>query len=317
MPHLRGRALLLPGLLLLLLVAFAVSTDKFLTIPNLTNLSRQSVYLLLVALGQMVVLLCGQLDLSVGATVALSSVITAMTLKSLADASPLTSIVVAVAAGLATGVAVGLFNGVVVAVLRAPAFMVTLGTTSIAGACALLLTNGVPVSGLAEAFTGSLGTGRLFGIPVPILVAALVALLLYVFLSWTVAGRSMYAVGGNAAAARAAGIRTSGTTLAAFVLCSVLSALAGVLLAARVGSGEASLGTTYVLLSIAAAVLGGTSLFGGEGRVGYVVLGVLFIAVLNNGMNLLRIPSYLQELALGVVLIAAVLGETAREVRRT
>lgn len=306
---------LLPALVVLLLVVFSVASDKFLTADNLTNISRQSVYLLLVALGQMLILICGQLDLSVGATVSLASIVTAKALVTSGVTSPVSAVAIGVAAGLVTGAIVGLFNGLFVAVLRAPAFMVTLGTTSVATAIGLMITKGVPVSGLPDAFTDTLGSGRLLGVPVPILVAVVVVAGLAVFLRWTVSGRSMYAVGGNATAARFAGIMTGRVTMLGFVLCSLLAALSGVMLAARVGSGEVSLGGTYVLLSIAAAVLGGTSLFGGEGRVLYVVLGVLFIGILNNGMNLLQIPSYTQELALGLVLIFAVLGEAAHEKR--
>jgi len=126
-------------------------------------------------------------------------------------------------------------------------------------------------------------------------------------------GRDMYAIGGNAEAARAAGIDVRRTMLIGFVLCSVLAALAGVLLTARVGSGEASLGGSYVMLSIAAAVLGGTSLFGGEGKVWRVVVGVLFLGVLSNGMNLLHVSSYVQQLVIGAVLICAVGLERLRE----
>ncbi|GAA1822715.1 ABC transporter permease [Planosporangium flavigriseum] len=291
---------LLPILLVAMLVVFATVEPRFLSAQNLTNVGRQSVYLLLVTLGQMIVLLCAQLDLSVGSTIALTSVITALALS--AEVPP----VLAVLAGLGVGLVVGLVNGLVVAFWHVPSFMVTLGTTSLATGAALLLSNGAPVTGVPLSFSAFLGTGSLGGIPVPVIIAVLVALAVYGILYWTNFGRNIFAIGGNELAATVAGIRVKAVLVAAFVVCSVLTSLAGVLLTARVASGEATLGGSFVLLSIAAAVLGGTSLFGGEGRIGLVVLGVIFIGVLNNGMNLLQISSYIQQLVLGAVLISAV-----------
>jgi ribose transport system permease protein len=296
---------LLPVLLVVMVVVFAVAEPRFLAVDNLENIGRQSVYLLLITMAQMLVLLCAELDLSVGATVALVSVITALTMSSVAGGGT-TAIIVGVAAGLGVGLLVGLVNGVVVAYLKVPSFMVTLGTTSVATGAALLLSNGAPVTGIPLAFSDTWGTGVFLGLPVPLIVAVLVAIAMYVVLYWTTLGRNIYAVGGNADAAKVAGIRVNWVLISAFLLCSGLTALSGILLTARVASGEATLGASFVLLSIAAAVLGGTSLFGGEGRLGLVILGVVFIGVLSNGMNLLRVSSYVQQLVIGVVLISAV-----------
>jgi ribose transport system permease protein len=241
----------------------------------------------------------------VGSTIALTSVVTALVLSSATEPTAGT-MVLAVLAGLGVGVVVGLVNGLVVAFWRVPSFMVTLGTTSLAAGAALLLSNGAPVTGVPLGFSDFLGTGSLLGLPVPLIIALLAALVIYGVLYWTSFGRNIFAVGGNELAATVAGIRVKAVLVAAFVLCSVLTSLAGVLLTARVASGEATLGSSFVLLSIAAAVLGGTSLFGGEGRLGLVILGVVFIGVLNNGMNLLQISSYVQQLVLGAVLISAV-----------
>ena len=180
--------------------------------------------------------------------------------------------------------------------------MVTLGTTSVATGAALLLSNGAPVTGIPVAFSDIFGTGVFLGLPVPLIGAVLVAIAMYVVLYWTTLGRNIYAVGGNADAAKVAGIRVNWVLISGFLLCSGLTALSGILLTARVATGEATLGTSFVLLSIAAAVLGGTSLFGGEGRLGLVILGVVFIGVLSNGMNLMRVSSYVQQLVIGVVL---------------
>jgi ribose transport system permease protein len=296
---------LLPVLLVAMLVFFAATEPRFLAMDNLANIGRQSVYLLLITMAQMIVLLCAQLDLSVGATVSVVSVVTALTMSEWGGGTT-SAIVVGVAAGMCVGLLVGLVNGFVVAYLNVPSFMVTLGTTSVATGAALMMSRGAPVTGVPSEFTEVWGTGQWFGLPVPLIVAVVAAIVVYIGLYWTTMGRNMFAVGGNADAARVAGINVRWVLISAFLFASALTALSGILLTARVASGEANLGGSYVLLSIAAAVLGGTSLFGGEGRLGLVILGVLFIGVLSNGMNLLRVSSYVQQLIIGVVLISAV-----------
>ncbi|GAA1150579.1 ABC transporter permease [Nesterenkonia lutea] len=309
--RLRPTHIALPLMLLALVIVFSVLSNDFLTSANLISVARQSVYLLLVTFAQMIVLLNAQLDLSVGAVIGLSSVVTALTLQEFGDLGVWT-IPVALLVGTVAGILCGFFNSIAIAVLGAPAFMVTLGSMSVFTAAGLLLTNGTPASGLPVSFTSFLGTGRVVGIPVPILFALVVAVLLYVFLAWTVTGRNMYAVGGNAEAARTAGINVTWSVMLAFLISGGLAGLCGVLLAARVGSGEASLGSSYLLMTIAAAVLGGAALFGGDAAVRHAVLGVLFISILNNGMNLIRVPSYMQELVLGLVLIGAVVGNAGK-----
>ncbi|AQA03156.1 sugar ABC transporter permease [Mycobacterium sp. MS1601] len=296
---------LLPFLLVAMVILFAVLEPRFLAPDNLANIGRQSVYLLLITMAQMIVLLCAQLDLSVGATVALVSVVTALTMSNWSGGT-LSAVVVGVAAGMGVGLLVGLINGAAVTLFNVPSFMVTLGTTSAASGAALILSDGAPVTGIPLKFSDLFGTGQWLGLPIPLIIAVIAAVGVYVLLYWTTLGRSFFAVGGNQDAARVAGIEVRKVLICAFLLCSGLTALSGVLLTARVASGEATLGTTYVLLSIAAAVLGGTSLFGGEGRLGLVILGVLFIGILSNGMNLLRVSSYVQQLVIGVVLVSAV-----------
>jgi ribose transport system permease protein len=284
---------------------FAIAEPRFLSVDNLTNVGRQSVYLLLITLAQMVLLLCAQLDLSVGATVALTSVVTAMVMSETSGPTPVV-ILLGVLAGIGIGVLMGLLNAFLVTQLKVPSFMATLGSTSIATGAALMLSKGAPVIGLPAPFLDVFGTGSWLGVPVPVAIAVLFTLVLYGVLYWTSFGRNLFAVGGNQQAAAVAGIRVKAVLVSAFLLCSVLTAIAGVLLTARVASGEATLGSSYVLLSIAAAVLGGTSLFGGEGRLGMVVLGVLFIGILSNGMNLVHVSSYVQQLVIGAVLVLAV-----------
>lgn len=302
---------LLPILFVGLIVFFAVMEPRFIDLANIANVSRQSVFLLLITLGQMIVLINAQLDLSVGATVAITSVIVATVTSRIGEG--IGALFGGVAVALVVGLGVGLLNGAIVSLWRVPSFMATLGTTSILTGTALLITKGAPVTGVPFSFMDVLGTGNLFGIPTPVIIGVAVLLLVMLFMNRIPAGRNMYAIGGNVEAARVAGISVRRTTLLAFVLCSVFAALAGMLLAARLGSGEASLGASYVMLSIAAAVLGGTSLFGGEGVVWRVLLGVLFMGVLSNGMNLLHISSYVQEIVIGCVLVMAVGLERLRE----
>lgn len=303
---------LLPALLILMCVGFAIVEPRFVDGSNLLNVARQSVFLLLIAMGQMIVLINAQLDLSVGATVALTSVVVA-SVTAASSGGP-ESVLLGLGAGLLLGIAIGLVNGCIVAFWKVPSFMATLGSTSVLTGLALIISKGAPIIGLPMIFSDALATSSVLGIPVPVLLGVVIAIAMGIFMSRTVAGRNMYAVGGNQTAALVAGINVKKTVILAFVLCSVLASLAGVLLTARVGSGEASLGASFVMLSIAAAVLGGTSLFGGEGVLWRVVLGVLFLGVLSNGMNLLHVSSYIQELVIGMVLIAAVAAERLKRV---
>jgi len=297
---------LLPVLLLVAVATFAVIEPRFLSGINGTNISRQLSFLLLVTIAQMLVLLTAEIDMSVGATIALTSVVSATVMVST------DSVLLGILAGLAVGLVVGLVNGVVVARFKVPSFIVTIGTTSVATGIALLMSAGTPITNLPESFTKVLGASDVVGIPVSFLIALVILGGVYFLLSWTVLGHYLYAVGGGEDAARLVGVPVFRTKVIAFVLCSVLTSLAGILLTARVSSGEPTLGQEYVILAIAAAVLGGTSFFGGEGRLGLVAVGALFLVVLSNGMNLIRVPSYMQEVVLGALLVAAVIIDRLR-----
>jgi ribose transport system permease protein len=305
---------LLPILLLVAVVTFSVIEPRFLTPLNGTNVSRQLSFLLILTIAQMLVLLTAEIDMSIGATIALTSVISSkvMVAAGAGGSGGIAVLLAGVLAGLAVGLVVGLLNGLVVARFKVPSFIVTIGTASVAVGAALLLSKGAPVTGLPPEFTSALGTARVLGVPVPFLVALGVLLAAYVLLSWTVLGHYLFAVGGGEDAARLVGVPVLRTKVTAFVLCSMLTSLAGVLLTARVSSGEPTLGQEYVILAIAAAVLGGTSFFGGEGRLGLVAVGALFLVVLSNGMNLIRVPSYVQQVVLGALLIAAVIIDRLR-----
>lgn len=304
---------ILPVLLIGLIAFFALREPRFLSSSNILNVARQLSFLGIIALGQMLYLITRNYDLSNGANVALASIVCAsvMSASGLAGDSS-TAIILAVLAGLLVGVAIGLINGVLVAVLGISSFMVTLGVSSGALGFALLISGGVPVSGLPEAFTRDWGTGSVFGMPVPFLIMVGVLVVLAAVLTWTRFGRNAYAVGGNASAAFHSGVDVRRTTILAMVFGSVLAALVGVMITARVASGEANVGVQYPLLSIVAAVLGGVSLYGGEGRTTGVLMGALFIVVLSNGMDLIRIQSYVQGIVLGALLVLALITDRVR-----
>jgi ribose/xylose/arabinose/galactoside ABC-type transport system permease subunit len=316
MQHVFVRMGVLPLLLLIAVVVFASLSPKFLTGTNLLTVARQSTYLTMVAMGQMLALLTGGFDLSVGKNVAITSVVGAMIMAALAAAFPdATGLAVALGmiGGVAAGTLVGIINGVGIAVFEVSPFMMTLGTASISFGIALTLTSGVPVYGMPDAFGNIFGFGRLFQIPAPVYVTVAVIIAMYVVLAWTRMGRYFYAIGGNLKASVLSGISTRFYLFMAYVLCGALSAIAGIMLTARLGTGEAKIGASLPLDSIAACVIGGVSLRGGTGRPGNVVLAAIFIGLIQNGMDLAHIQSYLQEVVIGVLLILAVIADGLRQ----
>ena len=305
----------LPFLVVLALIVFSTMSDNFLTVRNLTNVVRQSVYLTIVSLGQMLALLTGGFDLSVGTILALTSVVGAMAMAATYAASPesvMLAIAVGCAAGIAAGTAIGVCNGLGVSLFGVSPFIMTLGMSSVGFGIALYLTGGVPVYGMPVEFGNTFGFGSLVGIPVPILVAAVLVVATYLVMNWTPLGRHFYAVGGNPKAAQLSGINTKKTLFVTYVLVALLTSIAGMLLTARLDTGEANIGASMPLESIAACVIAGVSLRGGLGRVENVVLGALFIGLVQNGMNLARIESYLQTVVLGLLLILAVIADRVR-----
>lgn len=305
----------LPFMLVIAIVVFSTLSDQFLTVQNMVNLLRQSVYLVLVSMGQMLALVTGGFDLSVGTVMAIASVVSALAMQALGAALPDATWVVVIAGcacGLLAGLTVGLVNGIGVAVVGVSPFIVTLGVQSIGFGLALYLTGGVPVSGLPAGFSDLFGFGTLLGVPVPVWVTAVCVAGMAVLMGRMPTGTHLLAVGGNAKAAALSGIDTRRVLLTAYLLCAGLAAVSGLLLTARVETGEANLGGTVALESIAACVIAGVSLRGGIGRVPNVVMGAIFIGLVQNGMNLASVGSYLQMVVLGVLLIVAVVADQLR-----
>ncbi len=284
----------------LLCVVLTLLSNRFLTVSNAVNLLRQSTINGIIAVGMTFVILTAGIDLSVGAILALSTVVTADLLQKGAP------VPLAMLAGLSLGTGLGLVNGVIITKARVPPFVATLGMMTVARGLALTYTQGRPITGLPDAFR-FVGTGSLGPIPMPIVIASFAFLASYILLTRTRVGEYIFALGNNPVAARYAGIATDRYTSFVYATSGLLAALAGMILVARLNSAQPTAGAGYEFDAIAAVVVGGTSFAGGEGGLGGTMLGVLVIAVLNNGLNLLNISSFYQPVVTGVVIALALL----------
>jgi ribose transport system permease protein len=299
----------LPIMLVILVGVLALFVPHFLAVQNIFNVLRSSSYLVIISAGQMLVLIVGGFDLSVGAVVALTSVTSAMamaSLKTTLPGHPGLIILIGVLAGLASGLGVGLVNGACVAFLQISPFMVTLGTLSIATGFALLLTNGIPVYGMPKVYVDGFGRGLWLNLPTAVYLAAAIVALVWVMQHFTRMGRYLFAIGGNLQAAVVSGVRTKTYLILAYVICSLLASVSGLALTAQIGSGQAVINAQLTLESIAAAVIAGVSLKGGVGRVELVTLGAFFLLILTDAMDLLKIDPRVQTIFLGVIVVLAV-----------
>jgi ribose transport system permease protein len=293
--------------LLILIVVIAQLTPAFATARNLGNLLSQSAVISVLAMGQLLVIITRGIDLSVGSTLALATVTGA-----LATAAGLsTPIVIGVI--VLTGVAVGAVNGIVYVFGRLPhPFIITLATLSIARGLALWLSDGRPIQNTPDPIR-FIGGEILFGwLPVSTILVAAIALAILLLTTRLVAGRWIYAVGGNPDAARRIGIPAGGTLVAVYVISGLMAGVAGLLTAGRTGAGAPTFGTLAELDAIAAVVIGGASFLGGRGHVGNAIVGALMIAVIRNGMNLLNVDSFFQPMVIGVVIVLAVEADVIR-----
>ncbi|MDQ7248618.1 ABC transporter permease [Dongia sedimenti] len=305
----------LPILLVVALVLFSLMSDNFFTFNNIANVLRQTSYLTIVALGQMIVMLTAGFDLSVGSTLAVTSVTSALGMAAMAAGypdQPWLAIAVGAPIGFLCGLAVGVVNGLGVALLGVSPFIVTLGMASVGFCAALYLTSGTPVRGIPYEFADTFGSGGFWGLKAPVWAALILAIAVYVLLNWTRLGRHFYAVGGNLKAAALSGVHTRLTLFMAYAVCAGLTSIAGLLLTARMETGEANIGTSMPLQSIAACVIAGVSLRGGTGNVPYVVLGAVFFGVVENGMNVSGTSSYLQIGVTGAILVFAAVADEFR-----
>jgi ribose transport system permease protein len=293
-----GREIGLPAVVLLLIIIFSFSSDVFFTPQNMRNIGVAAAALAAVSFGQTFAVLTAGLDLSVGSTVALVSVVAAYGIRS-------HGIGLGVTEGILAGTLVGLINGIVITRLAVFPFIATLAMLSILSGLALNLSGGIPVSGLPEGF-GNFAYQLILGVPAPFIVALIVLAVSHFTLRYTRLGRQIYAIGGNQEAARLSGIHIDRVKVLAYIFCSCFASVGSIVLTARVASGQPTLGVSLPLESVAAVVLGGVSLFGGRGSVVGVAFGVAFVSILSNGLNLLSVSSYTQMMVIGAALILAV-----------
>lgn len=286
------------GLALLCLLLWTL-TPHFLTVSNLINVLQQTSIIAIVAVGMTFVIITAGIDLSVGSVIALSGVVLGSVLAT--GVPPL----IAGAIALATGFLCGLANGLLISYGRLPAFIATLGMMSLARGLALMYTDGRPISGFSDTFR-LVSTGEVLTVPFPVILMGIVYVTAHFVLKRTKLGRYTYAIGGNEEAVVLSGVNVRLYKTAVYGLCGMLCGVAAILLTARLNSAQPTAGIMYELDAIAATVIGGTSLMGGEGSIFGTLVGALLIGVLRNGLNLLGVSSFIQQIAIGSVIIIAV-----------
>lgn len=285
------------GLIGLVIVA-SIIAPNFRTINNMITILRQTSVLLILSSGLTAVLLTGGMDLSVGATAGLVGCICAQLIKSGVP------IPVAFIIGILIGALIGFVNGLLVGLL--PSFIATYATNWVLTGLAVMVMNGAVIYDLPKNFT-KLGVGYVGPIPVLVIIAAIIVVILYILLQKTTYGRQVYSYGSNAEAARYSGMPVKKIMISTFMICSICAGIAGMIITARLNAADAAMGEAYGLQTVAAVVIGGTSMLGGEGGVGGTVIGALILTIIVNVMNLKGVPSFAQPMVVGIVIIVMVL----------
>jgi ribose transport system permease protein len=296
--------------LLVEIILFSQLSPYFFTAENILNVTLQTSITAIIAAGMTFVILTGGIDLSVGAVVAFVGVVSTSFVKGVEPFS--LGILSALSGGILIGILSGLVAGIFITKFNITPFIVTLALMTILRGAAYIYTDGRPIWELPQQFA-SLGSDRFLEIPIPTILMIFVYVLSYVILQQTQFGRYVYAVGGNVEAARLAGIPTQRVLINVYIICGILSSISGVLLASRMNSGQPNAGLMYELDVIAAVVVGGTSLQGGRGSIVGTFLGAMLIGVLRNGLNLMNVNSYVQQVVVGCVILAAVLLDKFRK----
>lgn len=289
-------------LILMLLVATFLS-DAFLSVGNIFNVVRQVAIVAIVAAGMQFVILTGGIDLSVGSILAFAGAISASVMVKT------NSLFIAIVVALVAGAAMGLFNGVFITKGDIPPFIVTLASMTLIRGCVLVFTDGSPIPVESSAYM-FIGKGRIFGMPFPIIILALTFILGFIVLKYTKFGRNVFSLGGNREATRLSGINIKKTETIVYVIGGLLAGLTGLILTARLGSAQPTAGTGYELDAIAAVILGGTSLSGGQGAIFPTVVGALILGVLDNILTLMNVSPYVGSIAKGIVILLAVLADS-------
>lgn len=281
-------------------IVLALISPQFLTVSNWTIIITQVSINALLAFGVTFVIITGGIDLSLGSVVAVTGIVA----STLAHPDEFPSIV-PILGGILTGLLFGALNGTIITKSKVPPFIVTLGTMTIGRGLALILSKGRPISNLSESFN-FIGGGHIFGIPFPIIILIIAFIICSIVLKKTILGRYIYAVGGNEQAARASGIQVDKVKMTVYTICGSLAALAGILLTSRITTGQPNAGVGFELDAIAAAIIGGTSTSGGTGTMTGTLIGALLIGVISNGLDLMNVTSYYQQVVMGTIIIGAV-----------
>jgi len=292
--------------LVLLVVIISLLNPSFLKIDNIMNLLRQTSINVILAIGMTYVILSRGIDLSVGSILAFSGIITASFVGVESG-----NMFLGITLGIGAGVLLGLINGLVIAKFKVTPFIATLGMMAIARGLTFIYSDGQPISNLDNSFL-FIGAGQIMGIPVPVWITILIFIIFSILLYKTTFGRHVYAVGGSETAAKVSGIKVDRTLIYVYSIMGLLAGIAGVILTSRVSSGLPQAGTAYELDAIAAVVIGGTSLMGGRGRLWGTLVGAVIIGVLNNGLDLLGVSSYWQQVVKGSIIILAVMLDRKR-----
>ena len=298
--------------LIILMAVITIINSNFLTANNLLNLLLQVTSNALIAFGMTFVILTGGIDLSVGSILALSSALTAGLLGS---GMPVT---LAILISLILGCILGMMNGLLISYGKLAPFIVTLATMTIFRGATLVYTNGNPITkGLSDTFLFQfLGQGYIVGIPFPVIIMFIVFIVLYVLLHKTAFGKSVYAIGGNEKAAYISGVKLNKVKIIIYSISSIMASISGLIITSRLSSAQPTAGASYEMDAIAAVVLGGTSLSGGKGRILGTLIGALIIGVLNNGLNIIGVSAFWQQVVKGVVILIAVLIDRFKVVKQ-
>lgn len=297
------RELMLVGVVIILAIIWTSLNSQFIALSNITNILRVASYTAIASVGMTMVIVIGEIDLSAGSLVCASGLVGALICKATA------SWILAVGGALAVGVAVGFFNGVLCAKGKLPGFIATLASMTILRGLAYIITGGNSVVWGNEVFT-AIGTGYVGVVPIPVIIMAVVLVFGIILTTKMRFGRYIYAVGGSIETSRWSGIAVDRVKIIVFVIMGVLTSIAGLIITARLGSGQPSAGTGFEMDCITAAVVGGTSMSGGKGKIIGTFVGVLLLTILTNGMTLVGIDTYYQQVFKGVIIVVSVLAET-------
>ena len=308
LPQVSWANLGMPAVILALAIVFGSINPNFWSVTNMANVSRQISTLALISIGQTFAILSAGIDLSVGSQLALVSVVCAQQMLNYGVAG-------GVVAGVFAGALAGLVNGLLIAKARIPPFIATLGMLVAARGVALTLSGGLPIAGLPREFL-VLGAGYWGPFPIPTIIAVAAFVLAHFVLSRTIFGRYVYAIGSNEEAAVLSGINVAKYKILVYVASGVFAGIAGVVLTSRVISGQPTLGEVQELYSIAAVVIGGGRITGGAGGIRQTLMGVLVLGILGNGLNLIQVSSYVQNIVIGAIIVGAVYIDLVRERRR-